>query len=351
VGALLLTAAGMSFTLLTLRDQALGAGPAIEDQRITVAAGSSLRTVFMQLHDKGLLPHPRLFELYLRYAHPATRGGLPAIKKGRYRFPPGLKPLDILEQLQQGKVILEQFTLVEGWNFTQVRAALDALPVVEHTLAGKSDADVMDALNQDGEFPEGQFAPDTYRFSEDTPDREILQLAHDAQQRNLEKAWQGRDEGLPLASAEQALILASVVEKETGLASERPRIAGVFLNRLRQGMRLQSDPTVIYGIRDHYDGNIRSRDLRTDTPYNTYTRTGLPPTPIAMPGKEAIWAVLHPERTDALFFVAVGDGSGGHYFSASLAEHNKAVRRYLDRLRHTIATPVPTPTPTPTPTP
>ena len=351
VGALLLTAAGMSFTLLTLRDQALGAGPAIEDQRITVAAGSSLRTVFMQLHDKGLLPHPRLFELYLRYAHPATRGGLPAIKKGRYRFPPGLKPLDILEQLQQGKVILEQFTLVEGWNFTQVRAALDALPVVEHTLAGKSDADVMDALNQDGEFPEGQFAPDTYRFSEDTPDREILQLAHDAQQRNLEKAWQGRDEGLPLASAEQALILASVVEKETGLASERPRIAGVFLNRLRQGMRLQSDPTVIYGIRDHYDGNIRSRDLRTDTPYNTYTRTGLPPTPIAMPGKEAIWAVLHPERTDALFFVAIGDGSGGHFFSASLAEHNKAVRRYLDRLRHTIATPVPTPTPTPTPTP
>ncbi len=346
-GALLLMAAGAAFALFALREQALEAGPAIEDQRITVAPGSSLRTVFMQLHDKGLLTHPRLFELYLRYAHPATRGGLPAIKKGRYRFPPGLKPLDILEQLQQGKVILEQFTLVEGWSFAQVRAALDALPVVEHTLTGKSDADVMDALNQDGEFPEGQFAPDTYRFAEDTPDKEILQLAYEAQQRNLEKAWQGREQGLPLTSPDQALILASVVEKETGLASERPRIAGVFLNRLRKGMRLQSDPTVIYGIRDHYDGNIRTRDLRTDTPYNTYTRTGLPPTPIAMPGKEAIWAALHPERTDALFFVAIGDGSGGHYFSASLAEHNKAVRRYLDRLRHTtpLATAVPTPTP------
>ncbi len=334
-GALLLLAVGTAFTFNLLRNQALAAGPAIEDQRITVAAGSSLRTVFMQLHDKGLLPHPQLFELYLRYANAATRGGLPVIKKGRYRFPPGLKPLDILEQLQQGKVILEQFTLVEGWNFAQVRAALDALPVVTHTLSGKSDAEVMDALNQDASFPEGRFAPDTYRFSEDTPDREILQLAHDAQQRNLEKAWQGREAGLPLASAYQALILASVVEKETGLASERPRIAGVFLNRLRKGMRLQSDPTVIYGIREHYDGNIRTRDLRTDTPYNTYTRTGLPPTPIAMPGKEAIWAVLHPERTDALFFVAIGDGSGGHYFSASLAEHNKAVRRYLDRLRQT----------------
>ena len=187
----------------------------------------------------------------------------------------------------------------------------------------------------EGPFPEGRFAPDTYRFAEETPDREVLTMAHEAQQRLLAKAWEGRDKDLPLSSPEQALTLASIVEKETGLASERARIAGVFMNRLRKGMRLQSDPTVIYGIRDHYDGSIHTRDLRGDTPYNTYTRSGLPPTPIAMPGKEALWAVMHPERTDAVYFVAIGDGTGGHYFSASLAEHNKAVRRYLDRLRRT----------------
>ena len=320
-------------TLFPLRDAALAAGPAVEDQKITVASGSSLRTVLSQLHDRGLLSHPRLFELYLRYWHASTRGGLPAVHKGRYLIPVGLKPLDILEQLEQGRVILEQFTIVEGWSFTQVRAALARLPVVTHTLDARDDAGVMAALDHEGEFPEGRFAPDTYRFAEETTDREILQLAHAAQERILSKSWESRDKDLPFATAEEALILASIVEKETGMPKERPRIAGVFVNRLRQGMRLQSDPTVIYGIRDRYDGDIRTRDLRTDTPYNTYTRAGLPPTPIAMPGNEAIWAATHPERTDALFFVAAGDGTGGHYFSATLAEHNLAVRRYLDRLK------------------
>jgi UPF0755 protein len=333
VAVLAVLGAGAVFTLGRLRDAALQAGPASQEQQITVAAGSGLRTVFAQLHEHGLLTHPKLFELYLRYWNPATRGALPAIKKGRYKIPPGLRPLDILEQLQQGRVILEQFTIVEGWSFAQVLTALASLPVVEHTLADKSEAQVMDALGRGEEFPEGRFAPDTYRFAEETPDRDILQMAYAAQQRILEKDWAGREPGLPLASPYQALVLASIIEKETGLANERSRIAGVFVNRLRQGMRLQSDPTVIYGIRDHYDGDIRTRDLRTDTPYNTYTRSGLPPTPIAMPGKDAIWAVLHPEATDALFFVAVGDGTGGHYFSATLAEHDKAVRRYLDRLR------------------
>jgi UPF0755 protein len=322
-----------------LRDAALAAGPAVEEQRVTVAAGSSLRTVFAQLHAQGLLPHPRLFELYLRYVDPDTRQGLPSAKKGRYLFPPGLKPRDILEQLQQGRVILEQFTIVEGWSYAQMRSALAELPVVKHTLVGQTDAELMLALGHPDQDPEGRFAPDTYRFADETTDREILQLAYDAQLRSLQKAWQGRDADLPLASPDQALTLASIVEKETGLGTERSRIAGVFLNRLSKGMRLQSDPTVIYGIRDHYDGNIRTRDLRGDTPYNTYTRSGLPPTPIALPGKDAIWATLHPEKTDALFFVAVGDGSGGHYFSASLAEHDKAVRRYLERLRRTGSTP------------
>ena len=180
---------------------------------------------------------------------------------------------------------------------------------------------------------EGRFAPDTYRFAEETTDREILQLAYAAQERILARAWESRQKDLPLATPDEALVLASIIEKETGMPKERPRIAGVFVNRLRQGIRLQSDPTVIYGIRDRYDGDIRTRDLRTDTPYNTYTRSGLPPTPIAMPGSEAILAATHPEPTDAIFFVAVGDGTGGHYFSATLAEHNLAVRRYLDRLK------------------
>jgi len=330
---LALLVAMATLTLQHLRSEALAAGPATEDQKITVASGSSLRTVLSQLHDQGLLPHPRLFELYLRYWHPATRGGLPSVRKGRYLIPVGLRPLDILEQLQQGRVILEQFTIVEGWTFTQVRQALARLPVVTHTLDARDDAGVMAALDHEDVYPEGRFAPDTYRFAEETTDREILQLAFAAQERILAKAWESRRKDLPLATPDEALVLASIIEKETGMPKERPRIAGVFVNRLRQGIRLQSDPTVIYGIRDRYDGDIRTRDLRTDTPYNTYTRSGLPPTPIAMPGSEAIQAATHPESTDAIFFVAVGDGTGGHYFSATLAEHNLAVRRYLDRLK------------------
>jgi UPF0755 protein len=337
LAALLLAvvALGAGVTLERLRGAALQAGSTTEDQRITVVPGEGLRAVLAQLHVRGLLPHPRLFEMYLRYWNPATRGGVPAIHKGHYLIPAGLAPLEIFTQLEQGRVILEQFTIVEGWTFAQIRQALARLPVVAHTLDAQDDAAVMAAIGEEGLDAEGRFAPDTYRFAEDTPDREILQLAFTAQQRILEKAWQARDAGLAIRSAEDALILASLVEKETGLPAERPRIAAVFMNRLRKGMRLQSDPTVIYGIRDHYDGAIHTRDLRGDTPYNTYTRAGLPPTPIAMPGKEAIWAVTHPEATEALYFVAIGDGTGGHYFSASLEEHNRAVRRYLERLRRT----------------
>jgi UPF0755 protein len=339
VAVLVVLGAAATLGFVHLRGEALSAGPATQDQKVTVLPGSSLRTVLSQLHDLGLVAHPRLLELYLRYANPATRGALPAVHKGRYLIPVGLKPLDILEQLEQGRVILEQFTIVEGWTFTQIRQALARLPVVTHTLDGRDDAAVMTALDHEGQYPEGRFAPDTYRFAEETSDREILQLAYAAQQRILAKAWESRIPNLPVTTPDEVLVLASIIEKETGLAKERPLIAGVFVNRLRQGMRLQSDPTVIYGIRDRYDGDIRTRDLRTDTPYNTYTRSGLPPTPIAMPGSEAIWAATHPDRTDAVFFVALGDGTGGHHFSATLAEHNQAVRGYLERLKRSDAAP------------
>ncbi|MEP7313040.1 MAG: endolytic transglycosylase MltG [Pseudomonadota bacterium] len=308
-------------------------GPATTEQRVMVAPGSSLRTVLAQLADQGLLTHPRLFELYLRCCRRDDAQTAADIKAGTYRFEPGLAPLAILTQLQQGKVVLEQLTIVEGWTFAQMRAALAAHPDVGQLFRRSSDADVMAAMGAPQLGPEGRFAPDTYRFAAGTPDEQIYRLAFDAQRHNLDDAWQNRQPGLPLANPEEALVLASIVEKETGLASERARVASVFINRLRLGMRLQSDPTVIYGIRDRYDGDIRSRDLTTDTPYNTYTRAGLPPTPIALPGKDAIWATLHPEQTDAVYFVAIGDGTGGHYFSATLEEHNRAVRRYLDRLK------------------
>jgi UPF0755 protein len=315
-----------------LRAAATTPGPAVAEQRVDVVPGSGLRVVFAQLQARGLIEHPRRFELYLRCCRPGGRG-LPAVKAGRYSIPPGLSPLDVLDRLVQGRVVLEQLTVVEGWTFAQFRAALAAHPEVAQTVAQAGDAEVMARLGQDGLFPEGQFAPDTYRFAAGTPDLQILRMAFDAQQRTLQEAWDSRVPDLPLASKAEALVLASVIEKETGLGSERPRIAAVFVNRLRLGMRLQSDPTVIYGIRDRYDGNIRRRDLTTDTPYNTYTRAGLPPTPIALPGRDAIHASLHPEPSDSLYFVAVGDGSGGHYFSATLDEHNRAVARYLQRLR------------------
>jgi UPF0755 protein len=204
---------------------------------------------------------------------------------------------------------------------------------VTHALAGKSGDEVMQALGHPGEFPEGRFFPDTYRFAAKTTDRDILLLAYNAMQKLVDSAWAQHAPDLPFDTAYQAVILASVVEKETGLAAERPRIAGVFVSRLRKGMRLQSDPTVIYGLGESYDGDIRNRDLVTDTPYNTYTRAGLPPTPIALPGRESILAAMHPQETGELYFVATATGEGGHHFSKTLEEHNAAVKEYLTRLR------------------
>jgi UPF0755 protein len=191
----------------------------------------------------------------------------------------------------------------------------------------------MSALGHPGEFPEGRFFPDTYRFAAKTTDVEILGLAYGAMQRILDEAWQQRSTDLPLQTSYEALILASIIEKETGLPSERPKIAGVFVTRLRKGMRLQTDPAVIYGLGASYDGNIRTRDLTTDTPYNTYTRPGLPPTPIALPGRESILASVKPQETGDIYFVATGTGDGGHHFSKTLEEHNAAVKSYLEHLR------------------
>jgi UPF0755 protein len=333
VAALLLASAAAYGLLLRA---ATVPGPAEVDSRVTVPAGASLRTALRQLEAQGFITGARRLEIYLRCC--GSAGRLPAVKAGQYLVEAGSTPLDIVRQMAEGRVILEQITLVEGWTFAQWRAALAAHASVAQTLAGQQEDQIMTALDRPRRFPEGWFAPDTYRFAAGTSDLDILRMALQAQERTLEEAWAARVPDLPLSTPAEALVLASIVEKETGLASERPQIAGVFVNRLRRGMRLQSDPTVIYGIRERYDGNIRRSDLIADTPYNTYTRTGLPPTPIAMPGRDAITATLNPASGEALYFVALGDGSGAHAFSATLEEHNRAVQRYLQRLRSNQAT-------------
>ena len=215
---------------------------------------------------------------------------------------------------------------MEGWNFKQVLAAVSGHEALKHTLKGLTDGEIMARLGHPGEHPEGRFYPDTYKFPRGTTDAAFLERAYQSMSRLLAEEWGKRDPDLPLKTPYEALILASIVEKETGVADERSEIAGVFVRRLRKGMKLQTDPTVIYGMGDNFKGNIRRRDLKQDTPYNTYVHTGLPPTPISMPGSAAIRAVLHPAPGKSLYFVARGDGS--HYFSKSLAEHNRAVRKF-----------------------
>jgi UPF0755 protein len=260
------------------------------------------------------------------------RGHRPNVHFRMYEIPARASPAQILEMFEQGRVVLEQLTVVEGSTFADFRRELDQHAAVTHTLAGKSASEVMAALGHPGDFPEGRFFPDTYRFSAKTTDRDILLLAYNAMQKLLDTAWPQHSPDLPFDTAYQALILASIVEKETGVSAERPRIAGVFVSRLRKGMRLQSDPTVIYGLGESYDGYVHTRDLISDTPYNSYTRAGLPPTPIALPSREAVLAAMHPQETGDLYFVATGNG--GHHFSRTLEEHNVAVKEYLEHLRN-----------------
>jgi UPF0755 protein len=303
------------------------AGPHREPVALEVKPGASVRAVLAELDARGALADRRAVEIQLRVR------GWPQIKTGRYDIPAGASPAEILRQLGEGRVILETLTVVEGWTFADMRRVVEAHPQLKVTLRGTEIPELMAAIGHPGEHPEGRFFPDTYRFAAGTTDRDLYALAYRKMAEALASAWSKRAPDLPLADSYQALTLASIVEKETGLASERPRIAGVFVTRLRRNMRLQTDPTVIYGIGPAYDGNIRERDLRRDTPYNTYTRAGLPPTPIALPSREAIEAVAHPLETGDIFFVATGAGDGSHVFSSTLEAHNAAVARYLARLR------------------
>ena len=300
---------------------------AITDDRLVfdVPRGTALRTLAQRLHEQGVIEHPVYFMAlaYLRGAH----GRLQA---GEYALTRELTPPQLLDLFASGRVIEYRITLVEGWTFRQAIAALDRHEVFNGSgtaLAARTDAEIMAELGRPDVHPEGRFFPDTYRFPRHTSALTLLKRALTRMDQILAEEWAQRAANLPLTTPDEALILASIVEKETGLASERPRIAGVFTRRLQRGMRLQTDPTVIYGLGERYDGNIRRADLREPTPYNTYVINGLPPTPIALVGREAIHAALHPEDGEELYFVATGDGS--HVFSRTLDEHNQAVRRYI----------------------
>ncbi|MGH8498183.1 MAG: endolytic transglycosylase MltG [Methylococcales bacterium] len=252
---------------------------------------------------------------------------------GDYAITSGLSPRTILQRIKDGDIIQRKFALIDGWNFRDLRKALKNTSHIEHVTDELSDTELMAKLGAEAVHPEGRFLPETYLYSRGTSDFDLLQRAYKGMQDALAEAWGNRQDGLPLSNADELLTLASIIEKETGAAEERPMIAGVFIRRLNVGMRLQTDPTVIYGIGSVYDGNIRKKDLQTDTPYNTYTRDGLPPTPIAMPGKPALEAAAQPADGDAVFFVARGDGSGRHVFSKDLNDHNAAVRQYLKNIR------------------
>jgi len=291
---------------------------------LNVAPGTTFKRVSQQLAEAGVIEQPLAFTLAARVSGKGS-----ALKAGNYSLEGPLTAWDLLKKLTIGDVTQSTIKFIEGWNFRQWREALDKNPKLKHDTQGMTDAEIMARLGRPGLHPEGRFFPDTYFFSVGMSDLAVLARAHKHMQENLENTWAARASDLPYKSMEEALIMASIVEKETGQASERPLIAGVFINRLRIGMLLQTDPTVIYGLGENFDGNLRKRDLITDTPYNTYTRAGLPPTPIAMPGLEALRAAVNPAPTKALYFVARGDGT--HYFSKSLAEHNQAVNKYQRR--------------------
>jgi len=299
-----------------------------QPQSYEIAKGTSFATLARDLGERRLIESPRLLIAWARLTGQGRN-----LKAGEYELLPGMSPQALLDLFTSGRVMLHSITFIEGSTFEDMRRILARHPQVQQEAAGVPDDEVMRRLGAPGRHPEGLFFPDTYRFPKGTSDLELMRLSHDRMQRELESAWASRDPGLPLASAYEALILASIIEKETAREDERPRIGGVFIERLRRQMRLQTDPTVIYGLDDSYDGNLRRADLQRDTPYNTYTRAGLPPTPIALPGLGALQAAVHPEATGALYFVATGLGDGSHYFSRTLAEHDAAVARYLQRLR------------------
>jgi len=286
-----------------------------------VAAGSSLRSAITQMREAGIVVEPTLLAMLARLNRADT-----AIKAGSYAVKTGVTPMQLLSKLLKGKVTQGELTLVEGWTFRQWRTRMDNHPDLSHETRGLSEAQIIAHLGLDTGSLEGWLFPDTYLFDKHSSDLDLLARAHRAMSRKLDAEWAQRAAGLPYKSPEEALIMASIVEKETGREADRILVATVFVNRLRAGMLLQTDPTVIYGLGDRFDGNLRKRDLLTDTPYNTYTRRGLPPTPIAMPGQSSLRAALNPAQSGVLYFVARGDGSS--QFSQTLDEHNNAVNKF-----------------------
>jgi UPF0755 protein len=294
------------------------AAPSVE---LSIEAGSSPREVAQAWVDAGVLTSPQLLYEWFRWSGQARR-----IRAGSYEVEPGITPRGLLAKMVQGDETLLSVRFIEGWTVRQLRAELARAPHLKPASAGMNDAQLMAAIGAPGVAAEGRFFPDTYAYSRGVSDLAVLKRAHRAMEVKLAGAWAQRAPDTPLKTMDQALVLASIVEKETGIESDRGIVAGVFVNRLRLGMPLQTDPTVIYGLGEAFDGNLRKRDLQADTPFNTYTRRGLPPTPIALPGTASLRAAVLPESTKALYFVARGDGSS--VFSETLADHNRAVNRY-----------------------
>ena len=288
----------------------------------TVKQGSGAHAVSQQLINAGAPLNPTLFSVMVRAS---GQGG--KLKAGPYELKPGVSPWKLLDKLVRGEIAQSSLTIIEGWTFKQMRQAVGAHPFLRHDSAQLSDAQLLEKIGvKDYKHPEGLFFPDTYMFAKGSSDVLVFKQAHSNLTKRLNELWEKRNPALPYKTPYEALIMASIVEKETGKKAERGLIASVFVNRLDKGMLLQTDPTVIYGIGDKFDGNIRRRDLKKDTPYNTYTRRGLPPTPIALPGMQSLTATMNPEKSDALYFVARGDGSS--QFSSNLRDHNNAVIQY-----------------------
>ena len=297
-------------------------GPDNQNFDFEVVQGDNIRAVSSRLSDRGLLARPLWLELYTRYTGEARQ-----IKTGEYQLSSSLTPIALVAEIQKGTQRQYSFTILEGWNIWQLRAALAQDPILVQTIQGIDDANLMAFIGAEPGHPEGQFLPDTYHFPRGTTDVQFLKRAHDALVSELASAWQDRQPGLPVSTPYEVLILASIIEKETSIAAEREMVSGVIAGRLRKGMRLQMDPTVIYGIGPNFNGNITRKDLRTPTPYNTYTIDALPPTPIAMSSAATLRAAVNPAKTKALYFVA--DGTGGHVFNETVEAHNKAVKQYI----------------------
>jgi UPF0755 protein len=315
----MLLIAVLVFQLLRFQHGAIpmGSQPAV----FLIRSGSNIKSIAQDLALQKIIDDPWLFILLAKVKGLETR-----VRAGEYRIDPGISADELLQKFAEGNAVQYSFTIIEGWSFRQMLAALADNQIIEHKLTGKSDDEIMQLLGLPNQHPEGMFFPDTYRFPKGTSDVGFLKRAYQVMQKHLQREWENRAVELPFKSSYEALILASIVEKETGAEFERPLIAGVFIERLKRNMRLQTDPTIIYGLGEQFDGDIRFRDLKKDTPYNTYLHAGLTPTPIALPGLDAIHAALHPAPTEALYFVSRGDGT--HQFSATLEEHNAAVRRY-----------------------